>query len=91
MNEECRTAVSDTPATRLRNAVESAGFTIEGLPDDLTVEQFSRLAQDLSRQLTHIHAPEVAALLDAGDTHGAAGAFMRMLDDTSLAGRAALS
>lgn len=38
MNQECTTATSDT-AARIRREFGAVGFTVEGLPDDLTPEQ----------------------------------------------------
>jgi hypothetical protein len=42
-----------SPSQMLRSAIESAGFTVEGLPDDLTNEQVGNLAAELLRAMTH--------------------------------------
>jgi hypothetical protein len=51
MNQVSRTPAADTPATQLRDAVESAGFTIAGLTDDLTPDQVLSIAESLQAQL----------------------------------------
>lgn len=50
MNQECTTATTDT-AQSIRRMFEGCGWTVEGLPDDLTPEQGVRLLEDFLRKL----------------------------------------
>ena len=69
-------STATTPAECLRSELEREGFTIEGLPDDLTWDRVIDLTVRIGREFTRHHNPAVAALLDAGDPQGAAEAFL---------------
>lgn len=61
MNQVSPGAVADTPASRLRSAIESTGYTITGLSDDATETQVLAIAKDLARQLDHFRSVSTPA------------------------------
>ena len=68
-----------TPSEVPRAELARIGVTARGLPADLTWGQATTLAQSILREYTRNYAPQVAALIDAGDFNAAAAAFMANL------------
>ena len=68
-----------TPSEVLRAELARIGVTAGGLPADLTWGQATSLARSILREYTRHYAPQVAALIDAGDFNAAAAAFMATL------------
>jgi hypothetical protein len=72
-----------TPGDLLRLELERIGWTVEGVLDDLTWDQATALARSILHEYTRHCAPEVAALIDAGDFNAAAAAFMASLHSST--------
>jgi hypothetical protein len=68
-----------TPSEVLGAELARIGVTAGGLPADLTWGQVTTLARSILREYTRNYAPQVAALIDAGDFNAAAAAFMANL------------
>lgn len=64
-----------TAAEALRATFAKGGFTV-GVPDDITWDQATGIAIEITHRYTGVVAPEVAAALDRGDIPGAADAFL---------------
>ena len=68
-----------TPSDLLRSELERIGWSVERAQDDLTWDQATSLARSILHEYTRHYAPQVAALIDAGDFNAAAAAFMANL------------
>ena len=68
-----------TPGDLLRSELERIGWRVERAPDDLGWDQATALARSILHEYTRHYAPQVAALIDAGDFNAAAAAFMANL------------
>jgi hypothetical protein len=67
------------PSDLLRSELEGIGWAVVRERDDLTWEQATALARSILHEYTRHYAPQVAALIDAGDFNAAAAAFMANL------------
>jgi hypothetical protein len=72
-------AAKTTPTEVLHLELQRIGWTVESTQDDLTWGQATALAHSILLAYTRHYAPQVAALIDAGDFNAAAAAFMANL------------
>jgi hypothetical protein len=68
------TSPNASPSDLLRSELARVGWIVEAA-DELTWEQATALARSILHEYTRHYAPQVAALIDAGDFNAAAAAF----------------
>jgi hypothetical protein len=68
-----------TPSDLLLSELERIGWRVERAQANLRWDQATALARSILLEYTRHYAPQVAALIDAGDFNAAAAAFMANL------------